>query len=168
MALCIDLNNPVLNRFARCLINSLLDLSSGELQALKALILSQIALLDALIAAAILKALQYDILAQQYRLARKALEEQLADIQDKTNKLPRGDLDTRCLEIALLMGTLNQVYAQIRAPLDVILDEIDRIVSFADELQRIRQQYERAKELFVFLLDILDQLILEAKCMEAA
>jgi hypothetical protein len=166
--ICIDLNNSVLNTFARCLINNLLDLSSGQLEALKKLIQAQLLILDGLIASLIAQALQYDILAQQYRLAEAAIRAQIQEIEDQINNIPRGDLDTRCLEIALLGGTLQAVFARLRAPLETILDELERILSFQDELERARLQYERAKELFLSLLDILDQLILEAKCIEAA
>lgn len=166
--ICIDIDNAVLRRFARCLINSLLDLASSQLEALKALIVAQLVYLDGLILAILVQAAQYDILAQQFKLAEAAIREQLDSLQDQINKIPRGELDTRCVEIALLNGTLNQVFAQLRVPLETILEELERILSFQDELERLRQQYEKAKELFISLLDILDQLILEAKCLEAS
>lgn len=166
--LCVDLDSAILNKFAKCLINTLLNLAAAQLEQLKQLILAQIALLDVQIAALILRAAQYDILAQQYRLVAQAIRLQLDEIQNKLNALPVGLLDPSCLEWANINGGINQFFAALRAPLEDILNELERILSFQDELQRLRLEYEALKKLLLDTIDLLDALILEAKCREAA
>jgi hypothetical protein len=166
--LCVDLDNPILNFLAKCLINTLLNMGAQQLEAFKAYLQAQLAVLDAQIAGLIAQAAAYDFLAQQYKLAEESVKKELDIIQAKIAGLPLKDLDPTCFEWASLYGGLNGLFAAIRAPIEEILFELERITSFMDEIAKLRAEYEALKKFIFDLLAIIDILIVEAKCRQAS
>jgi uncharacterized protein YhaN len=169
MALCVDLNNGIAKKFAQCLINTLLNLASAALQALKQVLTAMLVPVDLAIAQLMVTLAQYDLLAQQYKAAEAVIKATLDQIQNKLNGLPLGLLDPTCFEWANLNGGINAfLQNEIRPPIDQILFELERLTSFQSELQALKAEYEALKALWLDTIDVLDTLILEAKCREAA
>jgi len=161
---CTDINNA----FARCLINTLLNLASAALQALKALLQQELAILEILIAELMMQLLQYDVLAQAEKAFADKLRTELDRITNLLNGLPLGLLDKACLEWANLNGGINGlIQNEIRPPIEAILYDLNRILSFREELNDLVSEYQALKQLLLDVIDLLDILILEAKCRES-
>jgi hypothetical protein len=169
MALCTDLDGGIAGIFERCLINTLLNLAAAALEALKQVLLALLVPIDLAVAELIARLAQYDLLAQQLRLIRDAINGQIEALLERLNQLPLGLLDRECLAWAGINGSItNFLNGEIRPPLDQVLFELERLASFQSDLELLRNEYLAAKKLFTDVIDLLTTLILEAKCREAA
>jgi len=165
MGLCADPNSA----FERCLVNTLLNLASAALQALKQLLQQELILVDAAINALMLQLLQYDVLGRAAKLLGDQIRKELDDVTQLLNGLPLGLLDKSCLEWAHLNDGINGfIQNEVRPPIEQILFEAERIASFQDELNAAKRELDAFKQLLLDVIDLLDILILEAKCRETA
>jgi len=156
-------------KFARCLINTLLNLAAAMLELFKQFLLSQILLLDAAIAALIAQLVEADILAIQVRLAHDIISGVFDGVTGFLNGLPLGLLDKECTDWAGLNGNIQDfINDEVRPPVDDLLDELERILSVQQALSFLKRQYEETKQTFLDMIDLLEELILEQKCREAA
>lgn len=163
--LCTKFNSA----FARCVINTLLNMAAAALRALKLFLESQLVFLDMLIAQILMTLMQYDILGmfvkKQADMIRMLFDTILAALEG----LPLGLIDPACLEWAGIMdGLTSFIENEIRPPIDQILRELERLASFQDELQALKREYEALKQLFLDLMDAIEACILEAKCRKNA
>lgn len=164
MDLCTKYNSA----FARCVINTLLNMAVAALQALKAFLQAQLVYLDLLVAQLMLQLMQYDVLGALMKAQADAVRALIDSMISMLNGLPLGLIDPACLEWAGIMDGINgYVQNEIKPPLEQILSELERLASFQDELQALKNEYEALKQLFMDLLDLLEAVILEAKCRQA-
>lgn len=162
--LCTKFNSA----FARCVINTLLNMAVAALQALKAFLLAQLAYLDLIIAQIMMQLMQYDVLGMFMKQQADAVRKIVDNAISMLNGLPLGLIDPACLEWAGIMDGINDyIQNEIKPPLEQILSELERLASFSDELQALKNEYEALKQLFLDLLDLIEAVILEAKCRKA-
>lgn len=162
--LCTKFNSA----FARCVINTLLNMAAAALQALKAFLMAQLAYLDVIIAQIMMQLMQYDVLGMLVKKQADAVRAFVDQMTAMLNGLPLGLIDPACLEWAGIMDGINDyIQNEIKPPLDQILSELERLASFQDELQALKNEYEALKQLFLDLLDLIEAVILEAKCRKA-
>jgi hypothetical protein len=155
--LCTNLNSA----FARCVI--------AALQALKAFLLQQVAYLDVIVATLLMQIAQYDVLGMIVKKQADAIRAFVDKMTSMLNGLPLGLIDPACLEWAGIMQGINDlIQNEIKPPLEQILSELERLASFQDELQALKNEYEALKQLFFDLIDLIEAVILEAKCRKAA
>jgi hypothetical protein len=166
--LCIQTNNPTLNLFAQCLINTLLNLASAALQLLKTLIEQELVLIDAALVALLIQLEAADVLGQRVTLLKNFLEAEAQQIEQTLNALPFGLLDQSCTDWANLNGGINGfIQNEVLPPVEQILFELQRILSVQSELGALKMDYENLKTFLLDIIDLLDILILEKKCREA-
>jgi len=164
--LCTDLNLD--STFARCLINTLLNLSSSALEALQKLLQTEVVFIDFALTDLITQAIAADVLGQQATLAKNFAEAEIQQIEQLLNGLPLGTLDQSCLDWANLNGGINGfIQNEIVPPIEQILFELDRIISFQSQINALKTEYEALKQFFSDVISLLDSVILEAKCREA-
>lgn len=162
--LCTNFNSA----FARCVINTLLNMAVAALQALKSFLAIQVTFLDLLIAQLMMQLMQYDVLGAIVKKQADAARAIMDKATSMLNGLPLGLLDPACLEWAGIMDGINGlIQNEIRPPFEQILSELERLASFQDELQGLKNEYEALKQLLSDLLDLLEAVILEAKCRKA-
>lgn len=155
--------------FARCLINTLLNLGAAGLQALKSVIMGELALLDVALVALIGQLLAADIVAQQAQLIYNVILAEEQVIVSTLNGLPLGLLDPSCTEWAGLSGSINGfIQNEVLPPINAILEDILRILSLQQEVGALKAIYEALKTFLLGIVDLLTELILEAKCRQNA
>ena len=165
MALCTDQDSTL----SRCLVNTLLLLGSAGLQALQKFINAELALVDIELAELFTKLVQYDLLGQLAKKYGDFAEAELNSLVSVLNGLPLGLLDKSCLEWASLNDGINGfLQNEIVPPIQTIIYEVERVASFQSELVELQEGYQALKQLLNDTLDLLDTLILEAKCRELA
>jgi len=165
MSFCTDIKT---GKFAMCLINTLLNLSSTYLQQLQNLLKAQIYVLDGLIAEAVLTAGSADLQTQQLRLQVEVTQAAVAQIKTTLNGLPLGTLDKSCTDWAIVNGSINSLFQdEIFSRANQLAELFKRATSVQSEAASIKAGYEEQKQLFNDLITLLDSLILEAKCREA-
>jgi hypothetical protein len=163
--LCINSNSPILNMFAQCLINTLLNISAAGLQLLKQLIETELTLIDTALVALILQQEAADVLGQKTQLLANVINAEFDQIEHTLNSLPLGLLDQSCTDWANLNGGINGfLQNEVLPPVKQILFELARIASHQDELGEEKMEYENLKTFLLDIIDLLDLLILEAKC----
>jgi hypothetical protein len=154
--------------FARCVINTLLNMAVAALEALKAFLQAQVVFLDVIIAQLMMQLMQYDVLGMIVKKEADAVRAFVDQMISMLNGLPLGLIDPACLEWAGIMDGINDyIQNEIKPPLDQILTELERLSSFQDELQALKNEYEALKQLFFDLIDLIEAVILEAKCRKA-
>ena len=164
--LCVDFSQ---SQFSRCLINTLLTLSSSALGGLKALITLELTFVDAKLIDLIIQSEAADILGQQTTLLKNVVQAELNQIQSQLSSLPLGLLDQSCTDWATLNGGITGfLNNEIVPPISQILFELQRLVSMQSEIGALKSEYEGLKQYFLDVLDLLDEVILEAKCRENA
>jgi len=162
-SLCSDPGNA----FERCLINTLLNLGVAGLQALQKLIQAELALVDVAIANLIIQLSQYDLLGQFVKKEADFLEAEFDSILSILNGLPLGLLDKDCVSWAGLNDGINGfLQNEVRPPVEQILDAVKRYTSIQGELADLQSEYEQLKTLLNDTLELLQILILNAKCAE--
>jgi hypothetical protein len=167
--LCIKTSNPVLQLVAQCLINTLLNLSSAALQLFKQFLEAELTFIDVAVYGLIVQLEAADILAQEVQAAKDFAEAELQQLEQLLNGLPLGLLDTSCTDWAGLNGGINGfLQNEIVPPVEQILFELNRVLSLQTELGLLKAEYEALKQFLLNVIDVLDLLILEKKCREAA
>jgi hypothetical protein len=157
------------NAFEKCLINTLLNLGAAGLQALKQVLNAELLLIDAALVTLIAQLLAADVVAQQAQLIYNVIQAEEAQLVSILNGLPLGLLDPSCTSWAGLNGSINQFIQQtVLPPINQILQDILRILSLQSELAALKAAWEALKAFFLGIIDLLTQLILEAKCRQAA
>jgi hypothetical protein len=140
----------------------------AALQALKAFLIAQLTLLDVIIAQLMMQIMQYDVLGMLVKKQADAVRALVEKVTSMLNGLPLGVIDPACLEWAGIMDGINGfIQNEIRPPLEQILSELERLTSFQDELQALKNEYEALKQLFLDMVDLIEAVILEAKCRQA-
>lgn len=165
MSACTNFNSS----FVKCIINTLLNMAVAALEAFKAWLIAQSTVLDAYIAYLMMQALQYNVLGMLMKKAADVARALFEKALQALAGLPLNQIDPNCLEWAGIMGNLNELIDnEIRPPFERILEELERLTSFQDELEALKKQYEELKQLILDLIDLLEAVILEAKCRKAA
>jgi len=161
---CTDLST-----FERCLVNTLLNLGAYGLEALQSFIRTELILIDAELAALLMQLLQYDLLGQLAKKYGDIANAEFNSLISVLNGLPLGLLDKECLGWANLSNGINGfLQNEIQPPFQQIIYEVERYASFQSELAALQSDFEQLKELLTGTLDLLDTLILEAKCRATA
>lgn len=164
--LCTNLGTG--STFARCVINTLLNLAAAALEALKLFLLSQIPFLDMIVAGLLMQLLQYDILGIWMKAQKEAIQAAMDEALSTLNGLPLGIIDPACLEWAGIMGSINDlIQGEIRPPIDQILNELERLLSFQEDVNALKTKYEEMKQSFLDLIDLIEAVLLEQKCRAA-
>jgi hypothetical protein len=167
--LCISSSNPILQTTAQCLINTLLNLSSAALQLFKQFLELELAFLDVAVFGLLQELEAADIESQRITLLKNFVQSEAQQLTQLLNGLPLGLLDTSCTAWAGLNGGINGfLQGEILPPVEQILNELQRCLSLQSYLNTTKADYEALKQVLLNTIDLLDLLILEKKCREAA
>lgn len=137
-----------------CVALILCSLSKPVLGALRAVINQQLAFLELELAQVQAQLLRFDVLTVPLQAAQAVANQVLQSAQSAAGLLPLG-LITGCADLGAFNINLNQVLATATADVNDTLNDLNRTLSFKEELQATIASIGEVRTQFQAILDVI-------------
>lgn len=157
-----------LRPIAKCVVRWIYEQASHVLKQLKKLLLDMIAVIDSYIAILRAWALQWDLLAKGEQWLWDNVKGFLESLMNQLNSIPTGPVGDLCPEFAAyftdpILGLLQA----FTMSLNYIHEDVNSLLSFMDELDRMISYWDNTKLDMVAAIDVIDSALYEILMTEA-
>lgn len=144
----VELNN--------CVKDILCTLSDSVLNSLQALIDGQVSILQSQIGVFQAQLLQYDVLAIPVQATQEAAQAVVDEVRSSAFLIPLNAI-SECVDLGNFNLNLSQSIDIAAADADAILGELNRLLSYREELNALINELNNAIDQFTAVSGIIDQ-----------
>jgi hypothetical protein len=152
-----------MSEIAICVVRWIYEQASAILDALKALLLSVVAMIDAYIAVLRAWLLQWDLLAKGEQWLWDQVKGFLEELISMLDALPAGPGAEVCPEfVAYFSDPLAGLLESYLGQLEYLHENVNSDLSFIDELDQAIVYWENTRDDLIAVIDIIDAALYEA------